>query len=110
LADDSVPVPRCSTCKLSDWERAEKDEAVPPTPPDDDSTAGAANSSDWSPGLRSQVVHTCTSSWRGSLALCGCVVSYVAQQIPGSEAQSLSPDDKGLLAAASACNPAGQVP
>jgi hypothetical protein len=109
VEDDSQVIPRCFTCKLSEWTRAEQKKALRLAPPDDSSTARAADPSEWSPELRDQVAYTCTSSWRGSPALCDCVVNEAAQQVPASEAASLSPSDTRLQAAASACDPAGSA-
>jgi hypothetical protein len=110
VEDDSQVIPRCFTCKLSDWTRAETKKTLPSAPSDDDSIKNVANPSEWPPGLRDQVVDTCTSSWSGSPALCDCVVNQVAQQIPASEASGLSPNDIRLQAAVSVCDPAGGEP
>lgn len=110
IADGAGAIPRCFTCKLADWTRAEQRKALPPAPPDDTSSGDADSATEWSSGLRYQIVGTCTSSWGGSSTLCDCLVNHVALQIPASQASSLSPDDMGVQAAIRACDPAAPDP
>jgi hypothetical protein len=110
-ADRSHVIPRCFTCKLSDWKRAEQKKAQQASaPPGYTASAITAHHSDWSPQRRGQVIATCTSSWGANKTLCNCVVNHVAQQIPAPEASSLSPDDARLEAAAGECDLAGKNP
>ena len=109
-ADRSHVIPRCFTCKLSDWKRAEQNKARQASAPGYTSSSGTAHQSEWSPARRGEVIATCTSSWGGNQSLCDCVVHHVAQQIPAPEASSLSPDDARLEAAAGECDDAGQKP
>jgi hypothetical protein len=110
-ADRSHVIPRCFTCELSDWKRAEQKKArQAPAPPDYTPNAVTAPHSEWSPVRRGQVIATCTSSWGAKRTLCDCVVNHVAQQIPASEASSLSPNDARLEDAAGECDLDGQKP
>ena len=109
--DRSHVIPRCITCKLSDWTAAEQKKAQQATaPPPNTPSAATAHHSDWSPERRGQVIDTCTSSWGGDETLCDCVVNHVAYQIPATAASSLSPDDARLEAAAGECNEARKKP
>lgn len=109
--DRSTAIPRCVTCKLSDWNSAEQKKArqASASPGYTLSDANARNS-DWSPDHRSQVIATCTSSWGGDESLCDCVVNHIALEIPASQASSLSPDDARLDAAAGECDDTGKKP
>ena len=108
-ADRSHVIPRCFTCKLSDWKRAEEKKARQASAaPDYTPNAVTAHHSGWSPMRRGQVIATCTSSWGGDQTLCDCVVNHVARHIPDSDASSLSPDDARLEDAAGECDLDGQ--
>ena len=110
-ADRSHVIPRCFTCKLSDWNATEQRKARQASvPPDDTSSAVAARNSDWSPMRRGQVIATCTTSWGGKQSLCDCVVNHMADQIPASEASSLSLNDARLETAAVECDVAEKKP
>jgi hypothetical protein len=107
-ADGSQAIPRCFTCKLSDWKRAEQKRAEQATAqPTNTSNGATADPSAWSPALRDQVVGTCTTGWGGNPTVCGCVVTQLARQVPAYEASWLSSTDPRVQAAASACDPAG---
>jgi hypothetical protein len=109
--DRSHVIPRCFTCKLSDWTRAEQNKARQASAPSGyTSSSVTAHQPEWSPARRSEVIATCTSSWGGNRTLCDCVVNHAAQQIPASEASSLSPDNARLEVAADECEDAGQKP
>jgi hypothetical protein len=104
-ADGSAALPRCFICKLSDWKRAESEAArVASTPNPTSATGGSDDSNGWSPTDSSQLFYKCTMNWRGSAALCGCVVDQLAQQeIPVADIAGLSADDPSVSAAATAC-------
>jgi hypothetical protein len=106
--DRSHVIPRCFTCKLSDWTRAEQNKARQASAPSGyASSSVTASQSEWSGARRAGVIATCTSSWGGTQTLCDCVVNHVAQQIPAPQASSLSPDDARLEAAVGDCDDAG---
>lgn len=115
--DRSHIIPRCFTCKLSAWTRAEQNRAPEQNrarqasaPPGYNVSAVTGHHSDWSPQRRGQVIATCTSSWGGDQTLCDCVVNHMAYQIPAAAASSLSPDNARLDAAAVACDAATKKP
>jgi hypothetical protein len=109
--DRSHMIPRCFTCKLSDWTAAEERKAQQAsTSPGYAASAATAHQSDWSPERRVQVIDTCTSSWGGDETLCDCMINHVAYQVPATMASSLSPDDARLEAALDECNQARKTP
>lgn len=111
VADGSQAIPRCFTCKLSDWEHAEKRKARHAQGPSDGTTnADITDPDGWSPPARDQVLGVCTSGLSGSRTLCDCVANLVVQQIPAYEASWLSSDSPTLQAAAHECDPSGQEP
>ena len=113
-ADGSQAIPRCFTCKLSEWDRAEwrKARQAPPGPSDGTTSADTAYPNGWSPQAQAQVFASCTSGWGDNRAQCCCVVDSVVQvqQIPADDAPSLSSYDPEIQAAASDCDSAGEEP
>lgn len=103
--DGSVPVPRCFTCKPSDWDRAESyakhvlatPDAAPTTTATTDETPG------WPMSVESSFVYGCASGGNDSEELCECVASQLAQQVPAAQAPSLSGTDPRVQAARGVC-------
>jgi hypothetical protein len=105
-ADASVAVPRCYTCKLSDWKHAERRAAerigqtsAAPTA----ATAGTntADVSRWSTDVHRSFVSDCTAYLDGSL--CECLANHLAWRVPPEEAQSLSGGDPRVQVAVRDC-------
>jgi hypothetical protein len=103
-ADAAKVVPRCRTCTLADWRRAEARKAPRRSGRSNAKTAPAASGAyQWSPGTHSYVFHTCTSRWGGSTEVCQCAVTELSEEVDVDEATSLSADDPRVRAAAGAC-------
>lgn len=82
-ADRSRVIPRCFTCKLSDWKRAEQNKARQASAPSGyTSSSGTPHQSEWSPARRGEVIATCTSSWGGNQTLCDCVSTMWRSRFP----------------------------
>jgi hypothetical protein len=105
-ADASVAIPRCFSCKLSDWDRAERREAQRlglPSPPSGVAAAATAKTSPdpWSPGARSSFISGCAENMVG--VECGCLADRLERQVPADQAQSLAGDDPRVHAATQSC-------
>jgi hypothetical protein len=105
-ADGALALPRCFTCKLSDWERAErrakKKGGEPTGTSNTDTTAPQTLSlAAWPATVRQSFIDTCAES--GDDALCECAESKLANQIPADQASSLSADDPRIRSAFRNC-------
>lgn len=108
--DGSRVIPRCVSCKLSDWKRAEARMATSAPGGDNITIPDAGDPSEWSVSARTKIIGACTTRWGDNPSVCRCVVNRVAQQIPAYEAGDLSPEDTGVRAAAIACGEAEPQP
>lgn len=103
-ADASVAVPRCFTCKLSDWERAEQRAAEQTGQASPASAVATATPATWSRDIRTSFISDCTVYMTGSL--CQCLVDHLEWQVPADQAQALSGEDPRVQAAARDCKKA----
>jgi hypothetical protein len=105
-ADASQAIPRCYTCTLSEWKRAEQRKArQAPEPSGGTPDAHAIDRDGWSSLDHEHVVETCASSWRESEGLCDCIANKVAQAMPAYEAAEVGAHDPRVQAAAEDCDP-----
>lgn len=105
-ADASMAIPRCFSCRLSDWQRAEQRAALRlglPSPGSGVATAASATASpdNWSPRARSSFISGCAENMVG--VECGCLAAQLERQVPADQAQSLAGDDPRVHAATQAC-------
>lgn len=105
-ADASKAVPRCFSCKMSDWDRAEQHAAKrlgSSSAASNVITTGTttARAAKWSVSVRGGFIIACTENMAS--ALCDCLANHLAWQVPSDEAQSLSGDDPRVRAAAHNC-------
>jgi hypothetical protein len=110
-SDASQALPRCATCTLAEWERAERKKAQQAT----GLSGGSANtdttdSGGWSAEERAQILDTCSSRWDAREDFCGCIVDDVAHSMSVYEASELAADDRIVRAAAAACDPESEQP
>lgn len=104
--DASVAVPRCYTCKLSDWNRAEgraavrtgKDSAASPL---DTSPTDSASRNEWSPDARRSFMGDCTAYMDASL--CQCLANHLEWRVPPDQAEALTGEDPRVQLAARQC-------
>ncbi len=104
--DASVAVPRCYTCKLSDWNRAERRAAVrtgqdPSTSRTVATVTGTAGRNEWSPDARTSFISDCTVYMDGSL--CQCLANHLQWQVASDQAQALTGQDPRVQLAAREC-------
>jgi hypothetical protein len=101
--DASIAVPRCYTCKLADWQRAEKQAAVRTGHAPATSTAAnaAAGAGRWSTGVHKSFVSDCSAYMDGSE--CECLAKHLQWQVPTDQAEGLSGDDPRVQAAGRDC-------
>lgn len=104
-ADASLAVPRCLTCKLSDWKRAERRAAeqtglASPTSVATPAT-NPAGGNKWSRDVRSSFISDCTAYMTGSL--CECLANHLGWEVPADQAEGLSGDDPRVQAAGRDC-------
>jgi hypothetical protein len=106
-ADASVAVPRCFSCKLSDWDRAERRAARRrglPTPASSSAgpaTAGASLAG-WSGDARNSFISGCAENM-GAGVECDCLAGQLEQRVPSDQEQTLSDDDPRVQAAVESC-------
>jgi hypothetical protein len=100
-ADASVAVPRCYTCKLSDWTRAETQAAVRAGHASATSTVAATGATGWSSDDHKGFMSECTAYLNGSL--CECLANHLAWRIPPDQAQGLSGEDPRVQEAVREC-------
>jgi hypothetical protein len=102
-ADASVAIPRCFSCELSDWERAEQRAAQRLGLPSPGSTVATAKAraEGWSATARSSFISGCAENMVG--VQCRCLANQLERQAPADQAQSLAGDDPRLHAATRAC-------
>lgn len=101
-ADASIAIPRCFSCKLSDWDRAEQRAAKrrqsPPMASHAATTAtGSTGVDGWSSSVRQNFLSVCSG------ALCECLANHLQWQVPAAQAQTLSADDPRVQTAARDC-------
>lgn len=102
-ADAFVAVPRCFTCKPSDWNRAERHAALRAGRASAASTvaATATATNNWSPDTRSSFISDCSAYVGGHL--CECLANHLEWQVPLNQAEGLSGDDPRVQVAAQEC-------
>ena len=103
-ADGSVALPRCFSCSLADWRRAEERARASSAGRDsgDTTTAGAAQVA-WGGAVRARFVAQCAGDQDDTDNVCECVADQVADQVPPAQADTLSADDPRVEAAAQRC-------
>lgn len=99
--DGSVALPRCFTCALSDWERAEERAAA--RNGGQLQTAGTNATAELPAAAGGSFVKACAQNADGGL--CACVSSQIAQQVPRYQLGALSADDPRVEAALESCAP-----
>lgn len=105
-ADASVAVPRCYTCRLTDWKSAERRAAVRtgraiPASTVPTTATDATGHSTWSPDARRSFISDCTASLDGSL--CRCLAIHLELRVPSEQADGISGEDPRVLVAARNC-------
>lgn len=96
--DGSVAIPRCFTCSLSDWDRAEKRAEARNAAVD----VQAANTTT-AGGLPEEIAGSFTQACAQNADECGCVEREVAQQVPPDQMGALTADDPRVQAALQKC-------
>jgi hypothetical protein len=103
-ADGTVAIPRCFTCKLSDWKRAERRAARRAgTSTTESAVSATTDQYGWSSPVTLGFDSVCTADWGASAQLCGCIANQLEAQLPEQRVPSLSADDSWVQAAANAC-------
>lgn len=101
--DGSAPVPRCLTCSLADWKRAEKRAAeVLASPGTGTTTAEAAKPSQWPASVTDEYVYSCETTG-GQEASCQCIAGQLEQQVAPGNVAGLSAYDPRVEAAERSC-------
>lgn len=102
-ADASVAIPRCYTCKLSDWKRAERRAAVQSGEAAAASMVAttATDTNHWSRDARSRFLSDCGASLDGSL--CECLANHLERGVRPDQAEGLSAEDPRVKLAARYC-------
>ena len=104
-ADGSVALPRCFSCSLADWKRAEKRARASSAGEDsDDATSGGAAQDAWGAAVRARFVAQCAGDHEDTDNLCECVADQLAAQVPAGQAATLSADDPRVHSAAQRCS------
>lgn len=102
--DGAVPLPRCYTCKASDWTQAEARAAAA-------LQAGGGGVSTaqhtWPPSVRSRFVNACADDATAK-SLCGCIANILGRQIPADQFNDgdTSIDDPRVQGAITTCKSA----
>lgn len=116
-ADTLVPLPRCASCKLSDWNRAElraeaRAAAAKPAAAAEKASLTAATratapgkggASRWPAYVRTSFVNACTVTSGGQAQACGCIADRLARSIPVSQLPHVELADRRLYRAIAAC-------
>ena len=103
-ADGSVALPRCFSCSLADWKRAEKRARASAAGHDsDDAATGGAPQGAWDTAVRARFVAQCAGDHDDTDNMCECVAEQLADQVPATQADALSADDPRVQAAAQRC-------
>jgi hypothetical protein len=115
-ADGAVPLPRCGSCNLSDWNRAERRAAArgAATRRAADAAAKAAKTPAgvaaaiphgalWPAAWRASFVNACTVTSGGRAQACGCIADHLARIIPIDRLANLSADDRRVYRAVADC-------
>jgi hypothetical protein len=102
--DGAVPLPRCYTCKPSDWTRAEAHAAAALQ-----ASGGDVNTAPhrWPPSVRSRFVTACADDATAK-SLCGCIANILGRQIPADQFNDgdTSIDDPRVQGAITTCKSA----
>jgi hypothetical protein len=99
--DGSAALPRCLTCSLSDWERAEKRAAT--RDGGQLHTPGTDTTAELPAAGGGSFVKACAQNADGGL--CGCVTQAVSRQVPSYQLSALTADDPRVQAALESCAP-----
>lgn len=103
-ADSSLALPRCFSCSLADWKRAEARARASSVGDDSgDTTGGGAAQVAWGAAVRARFVALCAGDHEDPDNVCECVADQVATQVPAAQADTLSSDDRRVQAAARRC-------
>jgi hypothetical protein len=115
-ADGSVPLPRCGSCKASDWNRAERraaargaatGRAAAAARKAATTSAGVAaatpHGTRWPAALRASFVNACTVTSGGRAHVCGCIADHLARIVPAEQLPNLSVDDPRVYGAVAGC-------
>jgi hypothetical protein len=104
-ADASRALPRCFSCTLPDWERAERGAAKrlgsSSAASDVITTGTEATSGKWSAGVRGDFISACTEGMAG--AVCDCLANHLDWQVPSAQAQALTEQDPRVQTAVQDC-------
>jgi hypothetical protein len=105
-ADGYLAIPRCFTCNLSDWERAEERAArrngsqIQPIGTD---PPGADGTSSGLPVAGDSYFEMCAQNVDDGL--CSCVANRIEQQVPQYQLAALTADDPRVQGAVESCAP-----
>jgi hypothetical protein len=105
-ADASVALPRCYTCKPSDWNHAERRAAARTGHASAPSTVATtptdiADLNKWSTDVRRGFMTDCMTFLVGSL--CECLANHLEWRVPPDQAEGLSGEDPRVQVAARDC-------
>jgi hypothetical protein len=103
-ADGAVAIPRCFTCTLAEWRRAEeRAETRAGGTPSTAATAIESTTLDgWTAKEENAFLHVCGQNGFGT---CQCLADQLAPRVPGYEAGELSARDPRIQAAVQICQP-----
>jgi hypothetical protein len=106
-ADDAVAIPRCLTCTVADWERAEerlvrRAGGTSEMPDGATSAGGTASMAGWTAQETNTLMSMCEED---ELGTCECLAVQLAPRVPGYQAGNLSADDPRVRAAIQICQP-----
>jgi hypothetical protein len=103
-ADGAVAIPRCFTCTLAEWERAEEraERRVGGTSGGATTVHESMSVDGWTAGQQDAFLTVCAEDGLGA---CECLAGQLAPRIPGYEAGDLSANDPRIQAAVQICQP-----
>lgn len=105
--DGTVALPRCSTCRMSDWNRAEaraeaRNSGRSPTSQVDSAAAGNTSSGGLPVAPGESVVEGCAQDVDDGL--CDCVTGQMAQEVSPGDMDALTSEDPRVQAAVRSCS------
>jgi hypothetical protein len=120
--DGSVPLPRCASCKLADWNRAERRATARATARaaaarhaaaaakatltalSRAEASGRGGASRWPAAVRETFVNACTVTSGGRVQYCECAADHLARTVSVSQLPHMELADRRLFAAVAACD------
>jgi hypothetical protein len=116
-ADGSVPLPRCASCKLSEWNQAElraeaRAAAAKQAAATEQASVAAAtratasgkgSGSRWPADARTSFVNACTLTSGGRAQACGCIADHLSRTVSIEQLPHMELVDRRLYSAIAAC-------